>query len=121
MGEGAGGSNGGRGSSSMGRGSGGGFASLPQMPRPDGRSNPKPDYPEAARAEGREGTVLLRVTVLPSGKVGEATVDRSSDHLDLDRAAIEAVMKWSFLPAREGGNPVSASIRIPVTFALNRP
>lgn len=86
-----------------------------------GRSNPKPRYPERARAEGREGTALLRVTVLPTGKVGEALIEQSSGHTDLDRSAVEAVMKWTFLPARRGENPVVSSVRIPVTFALDRP
>lgn len=86
-----------------------------------GRSNPKPRYPEGARAEGREGTILLRVTVLSTGKVGEAMIEHSSGHPDLDRSAVEAVTKWTFLPARRGGNPVTSSVRIPVTFALERP
>ncbi|WDT76947.1 MAG: TonB family protein [Candidatus Manganitrophus sp.] len=86
-----------------------------------GRSNPKPRYPERARAEGREGTALLRVTVLATGKVGEALIEQSSGHADLDRSAVEAVMKWTFLPARRGENPVVSSVRIPVTFALDRP
>ena len=88
------------------------------VPMPGGRFNPKPRYPEAARAEGREGTVLLKVTVLPTGKVGEAITERSSGHTDLDRAAVEAVMKWTFVPARRGENPVMASVRIPVTFKI---
>jgi|GEM_PF-5235057 len=91
------------------------------MPRSDGRSHPKPRYPEAARAEGREGTALLKVMILPTGAVGEAVVERSSGHPDLDQAAVDAVMKWTFLPARRGETPVSASIRIPVTFSLDRP
>lgn len=84
-----------------------------------GQSNPKPHYPERARAEGREGTALLRVTVLSTGKVGEALIEQSSGHADLDRSAVEAVMKWTFLPARRGENPVVSSVRIPVTFALD--
>jgi protein TonB len=86
-----------------------------------GRSNPKPRYPERARAEGREGTALLRVTVLPTGKVGEALIERSSGHSDLDQSAVEAVSKWIFLPARRGENPVASFVRIPVTFAIDRP
>lgn len=100
---------------------GGGTAPRFLMPSADGRSHPKPRYPESARDEGREGTALLKVTVLPTGKVGEAMIERSSGHADLDQAAVEAVMKWSFLPARRGETPVSASIRIPVTFSLDRP
>ncbi len=91
------------------------------IPRPGGRSNPKPRYPESARFEGREGTVLLKVTVLPTGEVGEAVTERSSGHADLDRSAVEAVKKWTFSPARRGERPVIASVRIPVTFALDPP
>ncbi|NKE71907.1 energy transducer TonB [Candidatus Manganitrophus noduliformans] len=86
-----------------------------------GRSNPKPRYPESARAKGREGTALLRVTVLSTGRVGEALIEQSSGHDDLDRSAVEAVMKWTFLPARRGETPVTSSVRIPVIFALDDP
>jgi len=100
----------------------GGGRSGPRFVIPSaGRSNPKPHYPERARAEGREGTALLRVTVLSTGKVGAALIEQSSGHDDLDRSAVEAVMKWTFLPARRGENPVTSSVRIPVTFALDRP
>jgi TonB family protein len=105
-----------------GMGGAGGGRVAPRFVMPTaGRSNPKPRYPERARAEGREGTALLRVTVLPTGKVGEALIERSSGHADLDQSAVEAVMKWIFLPARRGENPVTSSVRIPVTFALDRP
>ncbi|MDC4227707.1 MAG: energy transducer TonB [Candidatus Manganitrophus sp.] len=93
-------------------GAGGGQAG-PRFVIPSaGRSNPKPRYPERARAEGREGTALLKVTVLATGKVGEALIEHSSGHADLDRSAVEAVMKWTFLPARRGRvrwSPRSAS------------
>ncbi|MCG3114954.1 MAG: TonB family protein [Candidatus Manganitrophus sp. SA1] len=100
----------------------GGGQSGPRFVIPSaGRSNPKPRYPERARAEGREGTALLKVMVLSTGKVGEALIEQSSGHADLDRSAVEAVMKWTFLPARRGEHPVVSSVRIPVTFALDRP
>ncbi|MFQ5781292.1 MAG: energy transducer TonB, partial [Nitrospiria bacterium] len=37
-----------------------------------------PRYPFAARREGREGTVILRMKVLVDGSVGEVAVERSS-------------------------------------------
>lgn len=102
-------------------GGAGGGRSGPRFVIPKaGRSNPKPRYPERARAEGREGTALLKVTVLPTGEVGEAMIEHSSGHADLDRSAVEAVMRWTFLPARRGENPVISSVRIPVTFSIDR-
>jgi protein TonB len=37
----------------------------------------------------------------------------------LDDAAIAAVNKWRFVPARQGGNPVAAWVQVPVAFKLN--
>jgi len=80
--------------------------------------NPKPRYPRAARRRGQEGTVLLLVEVLASGRVGEVVIEKSSGHELLDNAAAGAVRGWRFEPAKKGGVPVNARVRIPVEFNL---
>jgi protein TonB len=80
--------------------------------------NPKPHYPERAREEGREGTVILRVLVDGGGKVGSIEVNRSSGFEAFDRAAIDAVTGWRFSPARYGERRVESWVRIPVVFRL---
>ena len=80
--------------------------------------NPLPSYPFAARRRGLEGKVLLRVAVLPSGAAASVTVESSSGHRILDRAAREAVRRWRFTPATRAGRPVEAEVRVPVTFKL---
>jgi len=80
--------------------------------------NPKPSYPRAARRRGQQGTVTLLVEVLPNGRVGGIDIDRSSGHQLLDDAAVKAVKKWRFAPARKGRTSVRAWVKIPVEFNL---
>lgn len=82
-------------------------------------SNPKPKYPGIATSRGWEGTVRLLVKVSAAGDSEEVTVQRSSGYDVLDEAAIEAVEKWKFIPAKRGNTPVSSSVVVPINFVLN--
>jgi TonB family protein len=80
--------------------------------------NPKPEYPDRARREGKEGRVLLRVLVDEQGRSKSIEVNNSSGSEALDRAAGEAIKRWRFSPARYGVRPVESWIKIPVDFRL---
>ena len=80
--------------------------------------NPAPRYPPFARRRGLEGRTILEVEVLEDGSPGDLRVVSSSGHALLDRAALAAVKKWAFRPARRGGRAVRALVRIPVRFQL---
>lgn len=80
--------------------------------------NPEPRYPLAARRRGQEGRVVLLVHVDASGGAAEVAVERSSGFPLLDRAAIDAVRQWSFVPARASGRPVPGRVEVPVIFEL---
>ncbi len=82
-------------------------------------SNPKPKYPGIATSRGWEGTVRLLVKVSVEGDSEEVTVQHSSGYDVLDEAAIEAVEKWKFIPAKRGDTPVSSSVIVPINFVLN--
>ena len=82
-------------------------------------SNPKPKYPGIATRRGWEGTVRLLVRVSTEGDSEEVTVQHSSGYDVLDEAAIEAVEKWKFIPAKRGDTPVSSSVVVPINFVLN--
>jgi len=82
-------------------------------------SNPKPKYPGIATSRGWEGSVHLLVKVSAEGDSEEVTVQRSSGYDVLDEAAIEAVEKWKFIPAKRGETPVSSSVVVPINFVLN--
>lgn len=77
-----------------------------------------PEYPRLAREEGWEGTVSLELLVTDRGAVAEARVAKSSGHVALDEAALEAARTWTFEPARRGGVATAARVRMPVTFRL---
>lgn len=80
--------------------------------------NPRPNYPEAARREGWEGTVILRVLVDQEGRSSSIEVSRSSGFDTLDRAAAEAVKSWRFYPASYRQRRVESWVRIPIVFSL---
>ncbi|MFA6162035.1 MAG: energy transducer TonB [Methylobacter sp.] len=82
-------------------------------------SNPKPKYPGIATRRGWEGTVRLMVKVSVDGDSEEVTVQHSSGHDVLDEAAIEAVEKWKFIPAKRGDTAVASSVIVPINFVLN--
>jgi protein TonB len=80
--------------------------------------NPRPAYPGRAKREGWQGTTLLRVQVQPNGRPGAVKVQRSSGRDVLDEAALDAVKKWTFVPATQGGNPVGGYVTVPIVFRL---
>lgn len=80
--------------------------------------NPAPVYPPLARRMGEEGKVLVRAYVLPSGRPERVELRQSSGSPRLDEAALAAVRKWRFVPARRAGEAVAAWVVIPITFRL---
>lgn len=80
--------------------------------------NPKPPYPSAARRMGEEGEVRLRVHVDPAGNAQQVEVFRSSGFARLDQAALHTVKQWRFIPARQGDQPISAWVIVPIQFSL---
>jgi protein TonB len=80
--------------------------------------NPAPQYPELAMRRGWEGTVTLRVQVLASGLPGEIQVQKSSGRSPLDDAAVAAVRRWSFVPAKQGDVAQAGWVSVPIDFKL---
>ncbi|MFI3157828.1 MAG: energy transducer TonB [Methylococcaceae bacterium] len=81
-------------------------------------NNPAPSYPALSRRLGEEGRVLLRVQVMEDGSAGSVELQTGSGSSRLDQAALEAVKKWRFVPAKRGEQPVSASVVVPVRFSI---
>jgi protein TonB len=81
--------------------------------------NPPPIYPVLSRRLGEQGRVVLRVLVDPAGRAQEIQVRGSSGHARLDDAALQAVRRWKFLPARRGAEAVAAWVLIPISFRLD--
>ncbi len=81
-------------------------------------SNPRPEYPDAARRMRQQGVVTLDILVSADGAAGDVTVVRSSGYPLLDHAAEDAVRRWTFEPARSAGMPIASHVQLPIRFSL---
>ena len=80
--------------------------------------NKEPVYPMEAQRRAEQGAVLLLIHVAPDGLPAGVDVTSSSGYPVLDRAATDAVWKWHFLPATQGGQPVAFDMRFRIVFQL---
>lgn len=85
-------------------------------PVPDPQASPDPTYPWQALRRRLQGVAQILVEVDSNGKVVSARVAQTSGHGILDRAALDAVKKWTFLPALKDGVAVPGAAVIPVNF-----
>jgi protein TonB len=81
--------------------------------------NPNPPYPESARQQGQEGTVLLLVSVNKQGHTTDVQLKKSSGVAALDNAAIKSVRKWTFKPATVSFISIDSVVEIPIRFRLS--
>ena len=80
--------------------------------------NPKPTYPDAAKREGWQGTVLLRVLINSQGEPATIEINDSSGFEILDQAALTTVRRWRFHPAHQGDQRIASWVKIPIVFRL---
>ena len=78
----------------------------------------RPKYPEIAQEAGIEGTVFIQAFIDRQGRVIETTIIKGIPNTGLDEAAIEAIRKTRFRPARQRERAVGVWISIPVNFKL---
>ena len=90
-----------------------------QAPIPLPEQSPSPRYPSEALRRNETGTVVLQVQVDAQGQPVSVEVAQRSGSRDLDRAAVEAVSRWRFSPARDAaGKPVAGTLSVPIDFKL---
>jgi protein TonB len=71
-----------------------------------------------SRRLGETGRVFLRVHVLPAGTPDQVEVRTGSGFPRLDNAAVDAVKRWRFVPAKQGSELVAAWVIVPISFSL---
>jgi TonB family protein len=76
-----------------------------------------PKYPDEARAEHIQGTVLLRTEIGTDGNV--ESVALISGHPLLAPAAIDAVKQWKFKPFLLDRQPIAVETQIQINFTLS--
>ena len=74
-------------------------------------------YPLIARRMGRQGTVLLRLTIDERGKLLGVEVLKDPG-CGFAESSVEAVKKSRFSPARRNGRPVPSRVTLPIRFVL---
>jgi len=76
-----------------------------------------PPYPDAARKLRLSGDVALRAVVEANGSIGRVEVVTGAP-FGMTEAAVDAVRKWTYRPARVNGQPVAVWKVIRVKFTL---
>jgi len=82
--------------------------------------NPPPVYSQLSRRLRESGTVLLRVRVSVEGRSEQVGIEQGSGFERLDQAAVEAVRRWRFVPAKQGEQAIAASVIVPINFRLDQ-
>lgn len=100
-------------------GAGNGSGKKGSVVRPRILSKVEPTYPEGARKAGLEGTAVVRIQILANGLPGDVSINTTSGHDMLDEAAIAAVRKWQFIPAKsQESGAIMCYTNIPISFRL---
>lgn len=114
--------NGASGLSGGGNGSGLPYGKASVLPEPDVPPvkifSPSPEYPWKAKVNNWQGTTVLKVEILTSGKIGKAEIITSSGYVILDKAALKSIKTWRYKPALKNGVAVVCFKIIPVRFHL---
>ena len=92
-------------------------AGVDQLPRKL-QANAAPAYPPDAFARRQQGRVLLEVHLSARGLVEDISIATSSGVATLDQAALDAVRRWRFEPARRDGVAVPIVVIVPIRFAI---
>ena len=80
-------------------------------------SKVEPEYSEEARKAKWQGMVTITFEVNEQGVPQNLRVKQPLG-MGLDEKAIEAVLKWRFLPGRKKGQPVTVSAQVQINFRL---
>ena len=78
----------------------------------------RPAYPETAQEAGIEGVVVVQAFIDKKGRVKETIIIKGIPNTGLDEAAIEAIRKTRFRPAKQKNKKVGVWISIPINFRL---
>ncbi|MGB0360298.1 MAG: energy transducer TonB [Endozoicomonas sp.] len=79
----------------------------------------EPHYPKLALRRNQQGVVMLDVVVDEHGSPLMIDILESSGYPVLDKAAIDAVEKWSFRPEQRNRQFVKSRVYIPISFEIS--
>jgi len=85
--------------------------------RPEIINRINPQYTEVARKARLQGTVIVEAIIDETGHVTNVKVLKGLP-MGLDKAAVEAVQRWTFKPAMFQGKPVKVYYTLTVNFQV---
>lgn len=88
-----------------------------QLQMPKAISSPPPAYPDMARAQGVEGTVMMDALIDATGAVADVKV--TSGPMVLRQAAMNALRRWKYQPAHLNGQPTSVHMNVSINFTIH--
>jgi protein TonB len=89
------------------------LAETDERPRPIFQA--MPEYPAEMRRRNLEGLVQVVFIVDETGRVLDARAEKASATA-FERPAVDAVRRWRFEPATQGGRRVQCRMRVPIRF-----
>jgi TonB family protein len=87
------------------------------LTRPQLAQKVEPEYSEPARRAKLQGVVVLYIVVDAGGHPTNVAVMKRLG-MGLDEKAIEAVLRWRFVPGLKNGRPVAVAATVEVNFRL---
>lgn len=81
-------------------------------------NNPKPNYPAMSKRLGEQGSVAVRIFVGADGLPQKRELLKTSGFERLDQAALDVVMRWTFVPGKRGGVPEAMWMATTIKFEL---
>ena len=94
------------------------FIPYDQAPRPKIPLGDLIIYPELAREAGIEGKIFVRAFINTKGVVTGTKIVKGLPNTGLDEAALNAIKKSRWYPARQRDKKVGVWITIPIDFSL---
>ena len=91
---------------------------IPYDDPPQPMTSIRPTYPEIAQEAGIEGVVVVQAFIDKKGRVKETLILKGVPNTGLDEAAMEAIRRTRFKPAKQRERSVGVWISIPVNFKL---
>lgn len=79
----------------------------------------QPEYPREALAQGQEGYVALEFTVTAEGEVTNVAITEAEPGGVFEQPVRDAIRRWRFQPATQGGEPVDQRVRHRFDFNLD--
>ena len=80
--------------------------------------NPPPDYPRMSKRLGEQGRVVVKVLIGEDGRAQKVELLTSSGFERLDKSAMEAAMRWRYVPGKRGGVAEAMWYQVPIQFTL---